>query len=131
MLSLEYFTGGHAIFTIQSKTGEYYTYKISHSHFNGQDFHFVHLLTGPSNEMDYTYLGMIKGENIILTKKSRLTKDSIPYRVISWAWQLINQNKNLPDGYSIRHNGQCGRCGRTLTTPESIERGIGPICAQQ
>jgi hypothetical protein len=25
--------------------------------------------------------------------------------------------------------GVCGECGRTLTNPESIERGIGPICA--
>jgi hypothetical protein len=26
--------------------------------------------------------------------------------------------------------GRCGICGRTLTDPESIEAGIGPICAQ-
>jgi hypothetical protein len=25
--------------------------------------------------------------------------------------------------------GVCGECGRTLTNPESIKRGIGPICA--
>lgn len=29
-------------------------------------------------------------------------------------------------GHSI---GQCGRCGRALTDPESIARGIGPVCA--
>lgn len=27
--------------------------------------------------------------------------------------------------------GRCGICGRTLTDPESIERGIGPICAEK
>lgn len=27
--------------------------------------------------------------------------------------------------------GVCGVCGRTLTDPESIERGIGPVCAQK
>jgi len=27
--------------------------------------------------------------------------------------------------------GSCGICGRTLTDPESIENGIGPICAQK
>lgn len=26
------------------------------------------------------------------------------------------------------HMGICGRCGRALTTPESITRGIGPVC---
>jgi hypothetical protein len=25
--------------------------------------------------------------------------------------------------------GRCGMCGRTLTNPDSIERGIGPVCA--
>lgn len=25
--------------------------------------------------------------------------------------------------------GECGHCGRTLTNPESIELGIGPVCA--
>lgn len=28
-----------------------------------------------------------------------------------------------------RVTGQCACCGKTLTNPESIERGIGPICA--
>ena len=28
-----------------------------------------------------------------------------------------------------RELGHCGVCGRTLTNPESIERGIGPVCA--
>lgn len=27
--------------------------------------------------------------------------------------------------------GRCMVCGRTLTNPESIERGIGPICAER
>ena len=29
--------------------------------------------------------------------------------------------------YGVRH-GVCAACGRTLTNPESIEYGIGPIC---
>ena len=28
-----------------------------------------------------------------------------------------------------RETGECGVCGRTLTNPESIRRGIGPVCA--
>ena len=29
--------------------------------------------------------------------------------------------------YGVRH-GVCAACGRTLTNPESIEYGIGPVC---
>lgn len=39
-----------------------------------------------------------------------------------------------PSSAAIRHGkitGQCACCGRELTNPESIERGIGPICAGQ
>jgi hypothetical protein len=30
-----------------------------------------------------------------------------------------------------RKTGECACCGRELTDPESIERGIGPICAEK
>jgi hypothetical protein len=33
-------------------------------------------------------------------------------------------------GYRIHLEGRCLRCNRPLTTPESIRRGIGPICAE-
>jgi hypothetical protein len=32
------------------------------------------------------------------------------------------------DGYRIQVEDACGRCGRALTDPESIDRGIGPEC---
>jgi hypothetical protein len=28
----------------------------------------------------------------------------------------------------VWHEGRCGACGRRLTVPESIERGLGPEC---
>jgi hypothetical protein len=34
----------------------------------------------------------------------------------------------MPDGVVIWHEGRCGRCGRRLTVPESIESGYGPEC---
>jgi Family of unknown function (DUF6011) len=39
-----------------------------------------------------------------------------------------------PEAASKRYGlelGACGVCGRTLTNPESIERGIGPVCARR
>jgi hypothetical protein len=34
----------------------------------------------------------------------------------------------LPPDAEVMHEGRCACCGRPLTVPESIERGIGPDC---
>jgi hypothetical protein len=31
-------------------------------------------------------------------------------------------------GWDVKHCGYCGKCGRVLTEPESLESGLGPIC---
>jgi hypothetical protein len=64
-----------------------------------------------------------------LTKASRLGDDSTPVRVVRWALGLIWGEKSVPEGYAVHHEGRCGRCGRPLTVPSSIETGLGPDCA--
>lgn len=34
------------------------------------------------------------------------------------------------DRVEVWHEGSCGRCGRKLTVPSSIETGLGPECAE-
>jgi hypothetical protein len=43
---------------------------------------------------------------------------------------LLGDPKAASKAYAAE-SGCCGICGRTLTTPESIERGIGPTCAEK
>jgi hypothetical protein len=38
------------------------------------------------------------------------------------------QLETLPDKVHILHEGLCGKCGRPLTHPISIECGLGPTC---
>jgi hypothetical protein len=44
---------------------------------------------------------------------------------------MVWKNQELPGGYKIHHEGRCGKCGRLLTVPESVETGIGPECAKR
>lgn len=46
------------------------------------------------------------------------------------ARQLLNflAGSPMPDGLEAHEESRCGRCGRQLTDPVSIERGIGPEC---
>lgn len=124
----KFFSGGRAVFTVSNSTGIHYTFRIGHS--KPEQPLFVGLLTGPQNDSDYTYLGVFKPEinEVRLTKASKYTPDSIPVKVINWAVKVVASQKSLPVGYSIQHAGKCCRCGRTLTTSESINRGWGPEC---
>lgn len=52
--------------------------------------------------------------------------------VIAARW--LNEGKQRSPrigGYRLQEESYCGVCGRTLTDPESIDRGIGPECYQQ
>jgi hypothetical protein len=41
---------------------------------------------------------------------------------------LTGSNPELPLGYLFQEESYCGKCGRALTDPESIDLGIGPEC---
>jgi hypothetical protein len=123
----KFFSAGKAIFTVKNPIGTHYTYRINHPENKPC---FVMLLTGQDNTNDYTYLGIYDPDqnNVRLTAKSKYNLDSTPVKVVKWAIKKVANNETLPEGYAIQHEGKCCRCGRTLTTPESIDRGIGPEC---
>lgn len=130
----EFVMAGNATITLESlRTGRHLTYKVSRAD-GDKPLWFVALLTGPDNDSDYTYLGLLRpGDNgivtLCLTAKSRMTDDSEPVRGWRYMWRHVHVFKNMPPEMEVHHEGRCGRCGRKLTVPESIERGIGPECA--
>jgi hypothetical protein len=88
----------------------------------------VGVLTGPSNTSDYTNFGFLhtSGKLAVWKKFSegyRVWKDSVELLVMS----SEDNRKLLGKAFAMR-SGRCWRCGRLLTTPESIENGIGPVC---
>jgi hypothetical protein len=69
-----------------------------------------------------------------LTAKSKYDDDSQPVKIIRRVLARIWQDDLAAveaTGWKVHHEGRCGRCGRTLTVPESIESGIGPECAKK
>jgi len=126
----KFFELGKAIFTVSNPTNDHYTYKIKIKKFEKNTLWFVYLLTGPDNNNSYTYLGVYipSIHGIRLTAKSKYTTESKPFQVLKWAIKKVVNKEQVPNGYKIQHENKCGRCGRLLTTPESIDRGIGPEC---
>jgi uncharacterized protein DUF6011 len=132
--ALAFIFAGNAYFTVRSlKTGTRYTYRVSKAkndnpmYANSGETFFVSLLTGSQNETDYSYIGMAKNRAFRTTRASRLPMTSPA--VAGFAWLLYRLSlDHMPENVELWHEGRCGRCGRKLTVPESIENGIGPEC---
>jgi hypothetical protein len=125
--------GGHAIFTIvSSRTGVRFTYQVN----RGEERNgmtppwFVRLLSGPDNTSHFTYLGTIfpgHQDTLTLTQKSRAGADAPSVLAFRWLLRCITAKKCT--SIEFWHEGRCGRCGRRLTVPTSIETGLGPVCS--
>jgi len=86
----------------------------------------VSLLDGSNNEFDYTGFGFVNDDGSIAVwrKKSGGVFDV-------YARMLSNPESFQKRGAEYLFAGKCRICNRKLTTPESIERGIGPVCAEK
>lgn len=119
---------GNALFTLVSKrTGARFTYKIRKADDNSP-LRFVRVLSGPDNENDYSYIGYINDNDkgkLMAGKKGRPNAPS--FVALNWALKHLCAD-SAHDELEFYHAGKCGACGRTLTVPESIETGMGPIC---
>ena len=124
--------GKSVVTLVSKKTGARFTYRLTMSE-DGQA-HFVGLLSGPDNTSDYQYLGRIARGVFWLGRKvprpGDISKDAPSARAFDWTWRALARN-TLPDQLEIWHEGRCGRCGRKLTVPSSIELGFGPECAEK
>jgi hypothetical protein len=127
----KFITAGKATFTVVSvKTGKRFTYEVEEADESNRQRFFVKLLTGRDNERDYTYIGQIKKGQFELTKASKLPKESAPVLAFDWTFRKVSAGDEVP-GIEVWHEGQCGRCGKKLTVPESIASGFGPECAKK
>jgi hypothetical protein len=121
---------GHSIFTIESEVSKvWYTFKMEHPKKDTNTF-FVSVLRGPDNTDSYSYVGMVKKNEkfFTLTKASKYKEDSTCVKAFGFFFRNLMKNYLHPE-MNFYHMGYCGRCGRPLTVPDSVQRGIGPVCA--
>ena len=121
---------GNATFTVSNpQTGNRFTYKVRKKEVEeGKELHFVSVLTGCDNENDFHFLGTIfEGRTFRHGRKSRIGINAPSHRAFEWTFNRVMSDADMK-GVEIHHEGKCGRCGRKLTVPESIESGFGPEC---
>lgn len=128
---------GNAILTFESKkTGAHFTFnvRLPKKAFAVKTF-MVKVLTGSDNESSYTYIGHVFETTPTIFhhgKKSRVGAEAPSVVAFKYVFEnLMGERDEKLQSVAIYHQGCCCRCGRTLTTPESIQRGMGPECASR
>jgi uncharacterized protein DUF6011 len=130
--------GAARVTLVSKKSGDRFTYRITTTTPNADGrespvSHFVNVLTGPDNNGSYSYVGHIfrftdytHGK----PEKVKVPADAPSAKAWFWFWQKIIRDGRRPEdlGVEVWHEGRCGACGRVLTVPESIARGLGPEC---
>jgi len=130
-------TAGNATFTVVSKaTGTRFTFKVTappvEKGSSIKDYEasvrFVKVLSGPNNDADYLYIGALRPDGFV--PKTGLNPEAPSVKGFTWfARQMLTGNAKALAQVDVYHANKCGRCGRTLTTPESVTLGLGPECA--
>ncbi len=128
--ALSFILAGSATFTLESaKSGERFTYQLIRAK---EGSWLVALLTGPSNVTDWTTVGSLQrtdGE-VRFHPEAHWSPFSPSYKAL-W-WTICRLQAGLPTTQLVVHHaGTCGACGRLLTTPESLAKGLGPVCAEK
>ena len=122
---------GNATLTLEGLRTRF-TYKIEKTKDDRRTLFWVYVMNGSDNEKDYRFLGGVYAEGtdfgtaygFYVSSRSPIGKSSLSARAFSWFIKHPEDPR-----MHVFHAGTCGKCGRKLTTPESIRTGLGPVCA--
>ena len=135
-LSEKFLLAGRALFTVSNPKADHYTFRVRGKESEWpigsgrMSMTYFVSVKASGGVYPYRYIGLLNKTtgDIKITAKSEFLPGTKEYDVAKWACNAVIALKQIPDGYHIEHAGRCGKCGRTLTDPVSIERGIGPEC---
>jgi hypothetical protein len=131
---ISYMMGGRSVFTIVSqKSGKHYSFRVTQNKRNFRRFFVSARINCPSpNRFAFKYIGRIiydhKDNRFESTPGSVVDESDLSFRSFKWYWEFLNNHKRLPANTTLYHHGSCSACGRRLTDPLSIERGMGATC---
>lgn len=115
-------------FTVKSKeTEKDYTFKLSKTFFKNHYYLNVYVET---QYMVFKHLGVYKHGKLL--KKGSLVNTPSAL-AIEWVLRNLDMKRSdmVEKNVTFTHLGKCIKCGRTLTDFESIQSGLGPVCANR
>lgn len=86
-------------------------------------------LSGSDNERDFTGCAFITGDQVVMW--ARFKADSISAQALKILVSATEDHRaDYGTAYAIE-SGRCWKCGRKLTVPASLYRGMGPECSKK
>lgn len=82
-------------------------------------------MSGSDNERDFVSFCFIRGDKANLWSRY---KDNLKLRKAVDILLRPDTYKACGEAYALQ-SGRCYKCGRKLTVPVSLHRGLGPVCA--
>ena len=127
----EYITGGNSTFTIYSaKLNKRYTYHILKDPIMVNRY-IVSVMYGNDNEDlkgSFRFLGLFYEDSMTLKVNSIGVYKQDAAQMLDYFLSVVDNKRKWPTTCEFYPSQKCIKCGRLLTTPESITRGIGPDC---
>ena len=127
----QYLSGGEGIVTLLSPTGVHRVYAFNKPRCASKfpkDVLFVYVQVSSGL---WIYVGMwIQHKGFYLTRASNYFADSPIVKGIEYIIKMAT-GKITRTPMKLFHCGVCSICGRKLTSPKSIARGMGPECRKR
>jgi len=89
---------------------------------------FVDVMNGPDNESNFGFVGTLRGNSLLVSPRAGVNPALAAHTKVVLDWTLGAAEKGDLRTVRVQHSGCCGRCGRKLTVPSSIDNGLGPEC---
>ncbi len=121
---------GKGYFTVTDEDQGHRTFRVSPAQSWCDGKTVIALLTGPNNVWSYTGVGFVTSEGVQVWAKAKKTFPDVEH----WTDRLVADvtgAAQLTIEMAKQHvltSENCFVCGKLLTDPESIDRGIGPVC---
>jgi len=126
---------GRSVFTLENReTGNYITFKVKEVKKNykvipGQ-FTIQCKALGDKN-YGYEFMGFMNTIRNEFRPRYRGILEHVGFKTFLWVLKNFERLEEFEEKMSMYHEGVCCKCSMPLTTPESIEKGIGPICEER
>ena len=135
--ALQFMTAGKAEFVLHStKTNQDFKFSLTRQETKDKEdkekyIYFLNYLHGH----DKTYAGVVwfkdeTQEFIFSTgKNGKMSPNALEIRSLIFVMNKLYREETV-QYLDVFHVGKCGKCGKKLTTPESILTGLGPTCSK-